>query len=474
MRSIILFELNEVPFRVIDHYCHKYPESTLATILPQSWQYETLTKDEGHLHPWTTWPTLHRGVANDIHQIKDFGEDLSTMDRDYPSLWQQVVAHNYSVGVFASMHSYPPPENMEDYNFYVPDPFAQTSHCHPKSIEPFQAFNLSMARRSGRNVDSGIDKKSAAKLALSLPKLGIRPKTLKSTLQQLLAERTHPWKATRRRTFQSVLAFDIYMKLLNQHKPSFSTYLSNHVAATMHRYWAATFPDDYEENNLSDKWIETYQEEIDFAMHKFDGFLGDLVQFTQKNKGYKLVVASSMGQEATQAELLSTELVVEDLPRLMTALGLSAEVWDLLPAMHPQYNVKLHTPEHLERLRGALGKLIIDGKPLNYREKEGGFVSLDFGHTNLGEEDISFQGRAVAANSLGLKNEKIDEEASGTAYHIPEGSLFIYDPQDTAPKGERVKNVDTRAFAPSVLENFDIEVPAYMVGERIPGIGGLM
>ena len=62
MQNIILFELNEVPFKVIDYYVNKYPNSTLAKILPKSHQYETVTDDQGHLHPWSTWPTLHRGI----------------------------------------------------------------------------------------------------------------------------------------------------------------------------------------------------------------------------------------------------------------------------------------------------------------------------------------------------------------------------------------------------------------------------
>lgn len=51
MRNIILFELNEVPFKVIDYYCEKFPQSILTYTLSKSSQFETLTKDEGHLHP---------------------------------------------------------------------------------------------------------------------------------------------------------------------------------------------------------------------------------------------------------------------------------------------------------------------------------------------------------------------------------------------------------------------------------------
>ncbi|MEO1051787.1 MAG: hypothetical protein AAFX87_14250 [Bacteroidota bacterium] len=472
MRKILLFELNEVPFRVIDHYCEQFPSSNLARIINRSYQYETLTEDEGHLHPWTTWPTLHRGISNKVHKIKDFGEDLSKLNKTHPPLWQLLRDQGISVGVYGSMHSYPLPKDANDYDFYVPDPFAQTSDCVPKSIEPFQAFNLSMARRSGRNIDSGIDYKSAVKLATKLPGLGIKLKTATSVASQLVQERVSPWKTTRRRTYQSVLAFDVFMKLLKKHKPQFVTYLSNHVAATMHRYWAATFPDDYEKNNLSNEWLQTYAGEIDFAMNKFDEFLGELIPFIDNNPDYMLVVASSMGQEATSAELIKTELALKNFNKFFSKLELSNEDWEQMPAMHPQYNVKVNK-DKVHLLVQNLNKLNIKGEPLSFRQKDEVFFSIDFGHVDMEENGVLYENQSVSLEDFGLHNEHVDEEAAGTAYHIPEGSMIIYDPKDGANK-QREFRINTTRFAPSILENFEIEVPSYMTDERIEAISGAL
>ena len=32
--------------------------------------------DEGELHPWSTWPTVHRGVNNNLHKIRFINQDL--------------------------------------------------------------------------------------------------------------------------------------------------------------------------------------------------------------------------------------------------------------------------------------------------------------------------------------------------------------------------------------------------------------
>ena len=84
MKKIILFELNEVPFRIIDYFTDGHPESTLAKALPNCRKFETFSEDSGHLSPWTTWPTVHRGVPNDAHFIANFGQDLSEIDSEFP------------------------------------------------------------------------------------------------------------------------------------------------------------------------------------------------------------------------------------------------------------------------------------------------------------------------------------------------------------------------------------------------------
>ncbi len=449
MRNIILFELNEVPFRVIDYYCEKFPQSVLAKFLSKSSQFETLTCDEGHLHPWSTWPTIHRGVTNKQHGIKDFGEDLEQVNKDYPSIWELLQDKEVDTAVCASLHTYPVPRNYKDYKFFIPDPFSPVPTTNPAYIIPFQKFNLDMARKSARNVDTSIDKLSAIKLGMSFPKLGITFSTVKEVILQIISERSAPWKSTRRRTYQSVLAFDVFYKLLKKEKPQFSTFLSNHAASAMHRYWAATFPEDYKDNNLSKEWINRYSGEIDFAMHKFDKFLSKLISFVNKNPSYKLVVASSMGQEATSAEPLVSELAVSNFNTLLSFIGMNDEEYEILPAMHPQSNLKIKTGFE-EKFIKSLNKLLIKGEKINYRQKENGFFSLDFGHTNLTPDNITINDKVCIPSEIGLHNQPVDEEAGGTAYHIPEGAMFIYDPQNLTPSKERVLKVDTTRIAPSI------------------------
>lgn len=471
MRKIILFELNEVPFRVIDHFAQHHANSSLAQILDKGEQHVTLSKDEGHLHPWSTWPTVHRGVTNEHHKIKDIGENLSELNIKYPSIWDILIKEGVSSGIFSSLHTYPLPKHVEKFKFFVPDPFAAGFETQPKSIEPFQAFNLMMSRASARNVSRKINIKTGLLLVTTMIKIGVKFKSFKDLFKQLIDERRAPWKTTRRRTYQSVLAFDIFYKLLRKKKPDFTTFFSNHAASTMHRYWAATFPEDYDTIELGDDWIKKYSGEIDFAMKKLDHFLSRLLKFVDNNPEYKLLITSSMGQKATQAKSLETELVVKDLKKLITTLGLNTADWEPMPAMHPQYNLKVSNEKTIGVLSDILSGLKINGELVKFRTKDDGFFSIDFGHVNLKKGSLQFNGDERTFEDFGLENEKIQEEASGTAYHIPEGSLIIYDPQKEFHV-DRNEGVDTRRIAPSILQNYGIEIPEYMSKEVIPSIAG--
>jgi hypothetical protein len=125
-------------------------------------------------------------------------------------------------------------------------------------------------------------------MLLNCQTLGIQPSTLSDLAKQAVEEKIAPWKKIRRRTYQAVLGFDVFMKLLSETKPQFCTFFTNHVASSMHRYWAAKFPDDYPEYGFDQRWRRTYGNEIDFTMRKVDKFLERLAHFVDSNKGYSI------------------------------------------------------------------------------------------------------------------------------------------------------------------------------------------
>jgi hypothetical protein len=463
---IILFELNEVPFRVLDFYCRKHPNSALNQVLSGGRQFQTYIEAKQELSPWRTWPTVHRGVPDWVHQITNFGEDLTAVDATYPPIWELLRKASVQTGVFNSLHTYPVPEHVNDYCYFVPDPFAPKATTHPEELSPFQDFVLKLSRRSGRNVERGIPWRAAQKLVASLPSLGLQRESLVGVASQLVSERLNPSRVVRRRTFQAVLAFDVFMRQLREARPQFTTFFTNHVASAMHRYWAATFPQDYDHFEYSAQWVNTYGGEIEFAMDWLDKMLARVLKFMRHNRDYVLWVTSSMGQDATVALAQETQLYLTDVDAFMRRLGFAAGDFERLPAMLPQVNIQVPI-EKVAALEAHLAQLHIGDQKLSFRSGRG-VHSLDFGHSNLRADTVvrlaNFAGKFA---DFGLTNVEIQEKSGTNAYHVPQGCLIVFDGRATALGRSAAPcvrpEVSVLEVAPALLRNYGVRAPEYMV-----------
>ncbi len=461
MNKLIFFELNEVPTAIVDYYIKIRPKSWLARNFNALNKYETYSENKGHLSPWNTWPTVHRGVPSDKHFIADFNQDLSEVDDEFPPVWKILSEKGIKVGLFGSLHSYPLPENVEDYAFYVPDVFSPHYDTFPKNIEAFQKFNLTLSRMSPRNVDTSLPIKDTLRFVSNSGKLGVKLKTFKNLGQQLIEEKINSWKTVRRRTYQSVIAFDIFLKQLKVKKPDFVTFFTNHVASSMHRYWAASFPEEYENNKYDTEWIETYSNEICFAMDQTDQMLNRLGKFVDANPEYKLMITSSMGQEAVECEPWETQLYVKDLDKFFKYLGVTnSDDYEILPAMIPQLNFKV--AGHLANdVKKKLDSFKVNGETVKYREQGKAFYSVDLGHHNLKESQIEIDKILHNIDEVGLTNMVIEDKSSSTAYHIPEGHMYIYHPSNQA-NPEYDSQIYSCDIASIILNNFGIQRKEYM------------
>jgi hypothetical protein len=461
MKKIILFELNEVPYKIIDWYAKGNAASNLAACLRSSSQFTTHT-DDSNLSPWATWPSVHRGVFDREHGISFLGQGLQQANKLYPPIWEITSKAGISTGVFGSLQSYPLPGDLTNLKFYVPDTFAPESDTVPESLRIFQELNLVMARKSARNVSRQIPLQLAAKLALQLPFIGIEPSTILDICGQLLDERKDSSKSTRRRTYQGVMGFDIFMRQLNQSKPDFSTFFTNHVAANMHRYWAATFPEDFASLGHDQSWIKMFRDEIAFAMKKADQFLGRLMNFVQQNKDYELWIASSMGQAATVSEPIETMLTMKNLSKFMSCMGLEKHEWQARTAMVPDFAVTV-AAEKIEAFRANVKELFINGFRLQCDEGENGFFSMATGHVDLHNKPqfALLHNKEVAYDDLGMLCEKSQDSVTTTGYHIREGIFLIYGGEPSALDQSR-KQIATTEICPLILKNFNLPVPSYM------------
>jgi hypothetical protein len=466
-RSIICLEVNEVPLRIFDYYVHKKPDSTLARIMNRSSQYRTHAEDKARfIMPWTTWPSFHRGVNDEQHQIFNFGQWEAEAEQRFPPIWKHMVRNGIRVGVFSSMQCSPLPDNASDYAFYFPDMFSTDSSTHPEDLRPLQEFSLAMTRESARNVSRRIDWKHGVQLLRNSRQLGIRPETYLEIGKQLVSELVDDSRKTRRRSVQPILLLDTFLKRVEATRPQFSTFFTNHVAAAMHRYWAAAFPGDYAEFNLDQAWVDKYKDEIEYAMGKLDQVVQRLSVFVDANPDYMLVIASSMGQAAIPASHVKEFLTITNLQGFLQKLGLEKSDVEERPAMVPDFSFSLKSAQKANEIEAALATLSLSGK-LAEVHRDGLFFHVNVYDERPGLKYVSFKEQSIDIADIGMGYMIHEDEVSCTAQHVPEGTLMIYSPHAASDPVQQRQDISALEFAPAALRHFGIDIPSYMKNPAI-------
>ena len=475
MRKIIFYELNEVPFRVIDYFVEFSKKSGMKTAFEklrcEGKSIHTITPDEGHLSPWITWPTLHRGTRNTEHGIYNFGQDLSIPNKEFPPIWE-IIGQRFSVGIFGSLHSYPINKDVQ-FSFCVPDTFAAGSETVPKSVRAFQEFNLKMVDMSGRNVGVRLPIKDALRFLNRSFQLNITPRTFYMLAKQLIRERFNRDLVSRRRTSQMQIGFDVFFGLLRLKKPDYVSFFTNHVASSMHRYWPATFPEDYKKDIWGASWQKRYESEIIYAMREADFQLSTLIDFVENNSDYLLITTSSMGQEAVDVDSrVFTELNIVDRQRFMLFMGVPPDGWELRRNMAPVYTFFVKD-EHCQKFVNSLNGLKINSNAVSFKNPTSNVFVIQFGDKNQADSSTSLAlfGKKHDLTESGLSNISIQDEAGANAYHVPTGHMIIFDPKiksRSIGNSQSIK-IQTTEIAPTVLKNFGIEIPSYMP-EAVTGL----
>ena len=467
--KIIAFELNEVPYSVIDAFIETNPDSQLARILPQSASVTAVNPDSMQLHPKVSWQTFHRGVPDTQHGFLEYNQTEAPGKGDYPTLWDLLRREGHQIGVGASIGAYPLPEQTDNIAFYLTDPFAPDPTSKPAYLNVFQQFNTAAVSHSSRNVRKGGMKKSdVLQLLLSFPRLGIRPATCWQIAKQLLAERRSPERVVRRRNIQALLSFDVCMTQIRRQRPKFCTVFANHVAAAMHRYWAARFPDDYKENKMPENWRETYSDEIDAAMRDTDSMLKPLVQFVKRQPEYTLLVLSSMGQAAIEHQVVRNQLIIKNLDAFMNCLSFNAEMYEVLPGMEPEYVVRFNNAADCTRFNEVLDRLFINGEQPDINSINDFQTRFLVFQYNVDFDTIELKDKVGSTTTISLRDagmhiEPIQDLTGSTAQHIPEGCCFVYDGQsDLSNLSQREQRVDLCAVSASILAACDTPIPEYM------------
>ncbi len=452
--KLIIYELNEVPIKVLKKFISDNPRSNISYLCNKGFLRTTFTTDEGELHPWSTWPTVHRGVNNNVHQIKFINQSLNC-SKNWPPIWEELIKNKISVGIFGSLQSYPPIKN-DLVKFYLPDTFAPSSDAIPKKIQDFQDFNLKLTSQN-KAISRAINLKDYIKFLKLFIKGNFKIKSTFKVFLHIFSEIINKKNKSLRSLMQPILGFDIYLKLLKNQKPDFSTFFTNHVAGVMHRYWKYTFPEDFDDSTITKN--NFHNNSIAKAMQIADDQIGELIKFCDKTN-YELWIISSMGQEAIKRDNDFPEIFVGDINKILKAVELNPKNYKLLPAMQPDLCISCkddfsltQLSEKIKNIRDGNGNIIFSPR---YRN-DGNALNISIKHSFIAYRDRKFYVKEKVLNDNELNIEFIKRDI-GTGYHCKEGIYIGYGKRtDLLFKSYDPGEIDTRDFFIKVKEFFDVK-----------------
>jgi hypothetical protein len=456
MQKVIAVETNEVPHRIWHEYTHRHPDSTLARFLPACKRFTTLADDVERifLYPSQTWASHNTGAPYAQHQIHWYNDPKPAA---HPLYWKAIAEDGRRVGYVNTLHSSPLAPGEERYCFAIPDCFGECSETYPARYQRFQALNLSVAQKSGRKA-SLVPVLRDALGALGNPSaMGLSPWSLKEIVATVTSVALGA-NVERLRNLQFPLIAEIFWREMRRTDPELAVLFTNHIAANMHRYWYALFPDDYPEKLYPSEWIRRYESEIMRAVDLFDCYLQRLVRFCESTDRI-LLICSSMGQAANpfldkKKVSKNARLRVEQPMKLLEHLG--GDTGGVAPesCMVPQYAFKYPTEDAAasasQLLAQNAGKL--DGLSVKVDRVER-VVTLTVDLLDQ-QGRVEYDGQPVKLKQLGGKLLIVDNHHSGK--HWPEGSLLVFnDLTDSLFSSDRFsESFSYLEFAPELRRYF--------------------
>ena len=459
MERIIVLEANEIPKRVLDWWAHRSPTSATAQLLANGSLTETVLDDElpRDLYPSQSWASLGTGAPYTDHGVFWYGDPKPAA---YPFYWQAAASAGRTVGLLGVLHTSPRRElaSGPNYRFVVPDLFGDDASTFPTKLQPIQELNLRMTKQSARvaQVRPGLADIGGA---ASFVRNGVKPSTWAEVTMLAAQVARGAWNKERLRVAQSLLAADVFERQVLDHDPDLAVVFANHVAAFMHRYWAATFPDDWVDGpGYSDEWIEKNAGELPYAMQAFDRILAQLSALADST-GRTLLVVSSMGQKAdtTLDADRGFQAVVRKPDQFLAAAGLAAG-HEVRSAMVPQLTLVATNSSDADHVKTSIEAFLGDGLDELMIAREGADHVMTFTYKPAARENLVFLGGEwVDPASVGMSVEAVVDHRSGR--HCPRG-ILLSSSTESWPE-----EIDALDVAPMILERLGVAALAH---HRVP------
>lgn len=442
MQRTIQIEFNELSPALIDEFIEAGELPNFRVLRDMSEVFVTDASAEVSLNPWVQWPTLHVGIDDSEHGIRDLGEADRVRGR---GVARELAAAGFKVGVFGSMNvDYGPLDS-----FVVPDPWNPDSTPHPAALRAFTEFVNSAVQE---NSADRLDKRAAVPFLAYLGTHGLTRRTAVAVARQLLDERRDPGLKWRRSLVLDSMSYDVFRHLMRRYDVAYATFFSNSTAHFQHYFWRNFRPEAFsvppppeDHPSLSDAVLIGYR--------NYDRLLG---RFLRDFPNERLVFATALSQEPWDTTWCTYR--PHDFGRLLDVVGIDKSRTTAEPVMADEFFLSFADQRAGDEALQRLNDSRIGGEPLfRIEQHEPLRVKLC-----CAVNDWYAAGDAVVTLPGG-KEQRFDAlfyriHSLRSGVHHPDGCFWV---QSSAPRRFDEK-IPLTAVAPTVLRLFGVDPPSYM------------
>ncbi len=452
-RKLVVIEANEVPRRVVVDVAATGRTPFLAALIERGALVETVVDEElpRELYPSQSWASMNTGVTFAEHGVYWYGDPKPDA---HPLYWQRAAIAGLSIGLVNTLHSSPIDRQCRngDYRFVIPDCFSAGHETIPARYSGFQRANTALTGANSRRTSLRPDVVQLARLARAVPTLGTRASTLADIARLVAGVALGRIPRERLRTGQFFVLRDLFLRLLAQESPDLAVLFTNHVAAAMHRYWYAMYPEDFADEHYRWDWVARHRDEVTMAIVALDRFLGEVHRWCVANDR-TLIVCSSMGQGPSSRldTALGHEAVIVDPLRFLQALKIGPDV-EVLGSMAPQLTIDCGTADRAAEAAARLDD-VDAGQVFWDVDRAAGVVTLTYEIDVVDERTVKIGRSRRLARSVGVEVYPVDDHSSGR--HIARGILAVANSPTFKPPTDGL--LDYLDYAPAVLRHLGVE-----------------
>lgn len=383
-KKLILIELNEINFDVVQFYIDK------GEILPgfksiiQKGLINTIAESEyEHLEPWIQWPSVHTGKTFSDHKVFRLGDFINST---YEQFFEQVEKAGYSVGAISPMNA---SNKLENPAYFIPDPWTQT-----RSDDSYfsRIITNAIVQAVNDNSQSKLTFKTIFNLGIAFIAL-VRAKRFLHMAWYAIKSLGKPWKKA---LFLDMFLYEIHIAYFKRKRPNFSTLFLNAGAHIQHHYFFnSPFVNSKELSNPS--WYISRDEDPFLEMLKvYDEMLSDLLSI----KNTEVIVATGLSQKPY--EKLELYYRLKDHASFLEKLGIDFE--DVVPRMTRDFLISFQTIEQASIAEQQLSEITVNNKDKLFGEIDNRgkdiFIVLTYPYEITNKTFISHRGKKLLLKDL--------------------------------------------------------------------------